>query len=120
MSNFWINAQGQNTLKGVEGSLDNPPRLPFYLIEEFLREYREARAGLRELYPLLNEDERLRLDPLYSNTSVMRDRKYDQEFEDDFQTTMNDLRINLTNQHLPRRREPRPAVESSGLVVRLK
>jgi hypothetical protein len=114
MANFWISGQGHNTLKGVEGEPHNVPRLPLHLIDKFLREYKDAREGFLSLYPSLSETEQERLAYLYNDSSIMRDRKYDQQIEDDFQTSMNDLRINSTNNHLPRQ----APTTNSGLVLR--
>jgi hypothetical protein len=95
--NFWINAQGVNTLKGSETNRLNPPRLPDIVILEFLKIYPKARADYHALYDSLLPEEKYRLDTLLEqHPSVMTTNVYPQEEEDRFQTKMNDIRVNNT------------------------
>jgi len=120
MRNFWITEQGSNTLKGVEGDEHNPPRLPSYLILEFLQEQQDARDGLLALLPSMLPEEQERLNELIESfPSVMKAETYEQIREDNFQASQNALRINNPNSHLPRG-NAQPSSQRSGLVVRLK
>jgi hypothetical protein len=64
MPEFWINAEGQNMLKGVEGDFDNPLMLPDDYIVAFLLHIPNARASFDRLFPALLPEEQTRLDPL--------------------------------------------------------
>ena len=100
MSNYWIRDNGQNTLKGVEGDLDNLPVLPAHLILEFLSDgNQKARDDFQALLPSMTDLERARLEEIYAFSTPPR--KYTQTVEDDFQSSMT-TRINMGNTHLPK------------------
>ena len=100
MSNFWIRPSGQNTLKGVEDDVNNPPVLPAYLILEFLsNDNQKAREDFLALLPMMNEEETLRLQEIYAFSTAPKD--YPQIVEDKFQKAMG-TRINTGNNHLPK------------------
>lgn len=118
MSNFWINEQGQNLLKGTEDTPENKERLPLPLIIDFLQEYPQARADLLPAMKHLNQEEKARINDLVkAYPNLLKGEKYVQEREDDFQTSFNDLVVNQQS-NLPRGNAETPAVESSGLVIR--
>lgn len=97
MSNFWLNAQGQNTLKGSETNPANPPVLDDIVILEFLKMYENARKDFYALLPTMLPEEQFRLETLIeSHPSVMKSEDYQQVQEDKFQKSMNNLRINST------------------------
>jgi hypothetical protein len=95
VSNFWLNKQGQNTLKG---SLTNPlniPVLPDDVILEFLKTYPVARADLFALLPTLELDEQARLQDLIdAHPTILRTDVYPQVEEDRFQSKLNSTRVN--------------------------
>ena len=100
MENFWIRSDGQNTLKGVEDNLTNPPVLPAHLILEFLSDNNQkARDDFLALLPSMTEDERERLENIYAFSTKPKD--YPQIVEDKFQKSMSP-RINAGNNHLPK------------------
>ena len=98
MANFWIREyNGQNTLGGLEDS-DKPPVLPLYIIAEFLQENQKAREDFNEAYMLLSAEEKSRLDEMVRlNPRVLLGDKEPQKIEDEFQTKLNDVRVNLPN-----------------------
>lgn len=100
MSNFWIRPNGQNTLKGIEDDPTNPAVLPAYLILEFLsNDNQKARDDFLAVLPMMNEEEKLRLEEIYAFSTSPKD--YPQIVEDNFQKSMG-TRINLGNNHLPK------------------
>jgi len=100
MENFWIRPNGQNTLKGVEGDLTNPPLLPAQLILDFLSDNNQkARDDFLAILPSMTEDERERLESIYAFSTKPKD--YPQIIEDKFQKSMS-TRINAGNNHLPK------------------
>tara|TARA_Y100001970_G_C14156453_1_gene815863 strand:+ start:688 stop:1032 length:345 start_codon:yes stop_codon:yes gene_type:complete len=100
MENFWIRSNGQNTLKGVEDDLSNPPVLPAHLILEFLSDNNQkARDDFLALLPSMTENERERLENIYAFSTKPKD--YPQILEDKFQKSMSP-RINTGNTHLPK------------------
>ena len=118
MSNFWINEQGQNLLKGTEDTPSNKERLPLQIIIDFLQEYPQARADLPLAMKQLNQEEKARINDLVrAYPNLLKGEKYVQEREDDFQSSFNDLVVNQQS-NLPRGNAETPAVESSGLVIR--
>lgn len=97
MSNFWINAGGNNTLKGSASNPLNPPVLTDIMILEFLKMYPKAREDFNQILPSMLPEEQFRLESLIQqHPSVMRTEKYQQVQEDNFQSSMNKLRINTT------------------------
>lgn len=118
MSNFWINEQGQNLLKGTEETPHNKERIPLQLIAEFLQEYPKARTDLLIAMKQLNEEETARIqDLIRAYPSLLKGEKYVQEQEDDFQTSFNDLVVNQQS-NLPKGNTNVEPSENSGLVVR--
>jgi hypothetical protein len=118
MSNFWINDQGQNLLKGTEDTPNNKERIPLQLIAEFLQEYPKARTDLMIAMKQLNEEETARIQDLVRAYPVLlKGEKYPQEREDDFQSNFNDLVVNQQS-NLPKGNTDVGPSESSGLVVR--
>jgi len=114
MSNFWINEQGQNTLKGSETNPLNPIIIPNENILEFLKQYPKARTDLFALLPSLDLDEQARLESLIEqHKTILTDEVYPQVEEDRFQSKMNSTRINsytsgsLRNRKLPSKNEAR-------------
>lgn len=61
---FWINGENQNMLKGVVGDTNNPIMLSDEFIVEFLLHIPNARASFDRLYPALLSEEQTRLYPL--------------------------------------------------------
>ena len=120
MSNFWINAGGKNTLKGSDTNPLNPPVLTDIMILEFLKMYPKARADFYQLLPSMLPEEQFRLENLIQeHPSVMKTEKYQQVQEDDFQSSMNNLRVNstMTGQL---RGKTKPSNARSGLKVNIK
>ena len=83
--NFWVDRNGNNTLKGLPfpegfpnsyGELDPdemyPSQLPSDFILDFLAKYPEARRDFLILYPALTELEKNRVDPLYQRALTIR------------------------------------------------
>ena len=120
MSNFWINSSGQNTLKGSENNPLNLPVLTDIMILEFLKMYPKAREDFNQLLPSMLPEEQFRLESLIQeHPSVMRTEKYQQVQEDDFQSSMNNLRINSTMTGQLRGKAPASDARS-GLKVNIK
>lgn len=120
MSNFWLNAQGQNTLKGSDTNPSNPPVLEDIVILEFLKIYPDSRKDFYALLPTMLPEEQYRLETLIeAHPSVMKSEEYQQIQEDRFQSGMNNLRINspLMGQL---RGQTKPSGAKSGLVVNIK
>ena len=116
--NYWIRKTGANTLKGVEGDPDNPPVLPSYLIIEFLSDgNQKARDDFLALLPSMSEEEQERLNVIYAFSK--EPQKYDQEVEDNFQTSMNKLFIRSSNTGLINQRANPNSSPKSKLKVRL-
>jgi len=89
MGNFWIRDSGVNTLKGVEGDVDNPPVLPAMLIVTMLNENQQARDDFEFLFPTMSSLEQERLTELFSYSRPPLE--YPQVSEDKFQRRANDL-----------------------------
>lgn len=120
MSNFWLNAQGQNTLKGSETNPSNPPVLDDIVILEFLKLYPNSRKDFYALLPTMLPEEQYRLETLIEeHPSVMKSEEYQQIQEDNFQKGMNNLRINSTMMG-QLRGVTKPSGAKSGLVVNIK
>ncbi len=101
MSNFWIREDGQNTLKGVEGDSTNKPVLPASLILDFLSDdNQKARDDFISLLPSMTIEEQKRLNEIYIFST--KPKLYPQIIEDNFQSSMNNLRVNNANSHLPK------------------
>jgi hypothetical protein len=95
MSNFWLNKQGQNTLKGSLTNPLNPIILPDDIILEFLKTYPSARTDLFALLPTLELDEQARLQDLIdAHPTILRTDVYPQVEEDRFQSKLNSTRVN--------------------------
>jgi len=118
MSNFWVRETGQNTLKGVEDDFSNSPVLPSYLILEFLSDgNQKARDDFQALLPSMLPEEQDRLLNIWSFS--MKPRDNEQVIEDKFQKSLNNLRINKTNRHLPNQSTNQSLNVRSRLKVRL-
>jgi len=119
MTNFWINAQGQNTLKGSPTNPLNPIIIPDENILEFLKQYPKARQDLYSLLPILDLDEQARLEGLIEqHKTILVDEIYPQVEEDRFQSKMNSTRINSYTSGSLRNRKPSSTDEArSGLRV---
>jgi len=117
--NFWINAQGVNTLKGSDTNPLNKPKLPDIVILEFLKLYPKARQDYLSLYDSLLPEEKYRLDMLLEqHPSVMKTDTYPQQIEDKFQSKMNNVRVNspLRGQL---RGQTQPSQTRTGLKVNI-
>lgn len=115
MDNFWIDRQGSNYLKGVEGDRENPPRLPAYIILDFLKDYPDARKGYYELKDTLQADEQERLENIIKTSpNVMIDQRNHQEDEDYTQKRLNGDVIRLPTQQAQQVKDE----SRSGLVLR--
>lgn len=68
-SEFWINDNGQNMLKGVAGDTSNPIMLPDEWVVDFLLRIPDARASFDRLYPDLLPGEKTRLEVLRSTAA---------------------------------------------------
>ena len=120
MSNFWINGSGQNTLKGSDNNPLNVPILPDIMILEFLKIYPKARTDFYQLLPTMLPEEQFRLETLIQeHPSVMKTEKYQQVQEDNFQSSMNKLRINSTTTG-QLTGKTKPSASRSGLKVNVK
>ena len=118
MSNFWVRDTGQNTLKGVEGDEANSPVLPDYLILEFLSDgNQKARDDFQALLPSMLPQEQERLNTLWAFST--KPQKNEQIIEDEFQNSMNTLRINRANRHLPSQSSNTSSNVRSGLKIRI-
>lgn len=113
MANFWINAQGANTLKGEYDNPSNPLRLPDDMILEFLKTYPEARNGMHALYPTMTQGEQERLDPFMGFFKANTPQpEPEQIVEDKFQSKVNTLRVNVRGVGVAP-----PSTQRSGLRV---
>jgi len=93
--NFWINKEGQNTLKGSHTNPANPVRLPDYLIADFLVNHPYSRQDFLDLKDTMLPEEQYRLEEILQKYhNLFADRKYDQEIEDGFQKHLNTARVN--------------------------
>jgi len=120
MSNFWINGSGHNTLKGSYTNPANPPFLPDYVILEFLKEHEKSREDLFALLPSMLPEEQARIEELIeAHPSILISNKPPQQIEDNFQTSMNDLRINNTMLG-QLRGKTQPSNTKSGLRINTK
>lgn len=88
MSEFWINGEGQNMLKGVLGDVSNPPLLSDEYIVEFLLHIPDARTSFDRLFPTMLPEEQVRLSLLRNTapTSMFLDPV---DATDRFQSTLN-------------------------------
>lgn len=116
MGNFWIRESGVNTLKGVEGDLDNPPVLPAFMILSMLNENQQARDDFDALFPIMAPDEQERL--LEIHRFSRPPLEYPQTIEDKFQKSANNLVIRQQST-LPVPKTAPSATKYSGTVVRL-
>lgn len=90
MSNWWVDSQGRNNLKGVPGDPSNPPVLSDGTILEFLKKYDVARADFFSLLPSMTAEEQERLNGLVSsNPSVLYSDPAPQVREDRVQKKFN-------------------------------
>jgi len=78
-------------LKGVEGDVDNPPRMSLDYIISFLKTIPAARRDFEILYPGLEDEEKERLAPAI--TSAYYFARSNQEVEDNFQRNQNTVGI---------------------------
>lgn len=88
---WWYNNSGQNLLKGVEGDLTNPPRLPAATIVQFLRTIPDSRLSFNRVVGTMLEDEQLRLQGLAESAMyLVPDYKI---VEDMFQASQNKVGV---------------------------
>lgn len=117
MPNFWINADGNNTLKGEYNNPCNPLALPDNLIIEFLHLYADARKGLIELIDSMNPCEQDRLNNIISlHPNMFFPQPYEQDYEDLIQKKRNCLVVRQVNTGSPK--GTKPTGENSGLALR--
>ena len=64
MSNWWIDNQGRNNLKGVPDDPSNPPILKDERIVTFLLEYPQAKTDFLAILPSMLPEEQDRLNEL--------------------------------------------------------
>ena len=103
MSNFWIDRQGRSYLRGVEDDPNNPVALPEHLIIDFLQDQKKARLDLLAILPSMQGEEKDRIQSIIDrHPNIMKDQVYDQDREDQFQSKINDIRVNISNNHLPK------------------
>ena len=88
MTEFWIDGEGQNMLKGVTGDADNPLLLPDEYIVTFLLHIPNARASFDRLYPTMLPAEQTRL-YLLRNTAATNMFLDDVAAADRFQAVIN-------------------------------
>lgn len=117
-TNFWINGDGVNMLKGEYNNICNPLRLPDELILEFLEKYAQARTGFIDLIDSMNQCEQDRLNTLISNhPNVFFPKPYDQDYEDACQKKYSATAINTFRGAGPRGGLANPVAEGSGLAL---
>ncbi len=117
MGNYWIDRQGRSFLRGSHDNPRNPVALPDSMILEFLEEHQQAREGLMALLPTMIGEEKERIQGLLdAHPNILKGQIYDQDREDQFQSKSNNLRVNSTNNHLPRGDENSPP--KNKLIVR--
>tara|TARA_B100000424_G_scaffold271371_1_gene273829 strand:- start:892 stop:1266 length:375 start_codon:yes stop_codon:yes gene_type:complete len=120
MSNFWINSSGENTLKGSYTNPSNLLALPDEMILDFLKRYPKAREDFHKLLPSMLPEEQARLEELtQAHPSVFTSEIAPQEEEDNFQSSMNRVRINNTMLG-QLRGKTQPSNARSGLRVNTK
>ena len=120
MSNFWINNSGGNTLKGSYTNPSNPLALPDEVILEFLKKNPKAREDFHQLLPSMLPEEQARLEELVeAHPSIFISEIPPQEQEDNFQTSMNKVRINNTMLG-QLRGKTQPSNTKSGLRINTK
>lgn len=90
---WWYNNSGLNLLKGVEGDVNNPIRLPSATIIDFLRRIPAARDSFNRLVPNMLEEEQIRLRKLAESCPSL-DTGY--RYEDDFQALQNRQGVRTT------------------------
>jgi len=117
MGNYWIDRQGRSFLRGSHDNPQNPVALPDHLIIQFLEEQKKAREDLMALLPTMIEEEKTRIQGILdAHPNILKDQLYEQDREDQFQSNFNNLRVNSTNNHLPRGDENSPP--KNKLIVR--
>lgn len=89
---WWFQGGGENMLKGVEGDLDNPPRLTGEQITEFLQQIPQAMASYNRIYPTLLPEEQARLDSIVGGAPSLIPLTLD-TIADNFQHRMNTPRL---------------------------
>jgi hypothetical protein len=88
MGEWWYDNTGQNLLKGVEGSDDNPPRLDDATIVQFLQTIPAARDSFERVVPQMLPDEQERL--RYLAETIAHNLASDpKDVEDHFQHILN-------------------------------
>ena len=118
MPNYWIRDNGQNTLKGVEGDMDNPAVLPDLLILDLLSEgNQKAREDFLAILPTMTQIEQDRLNNLYAFSTPPR--VYPQDREDNFQSSMNSLIVRTGGGALPNQKTNTTFNNTSKLKVRI-
>ena len=89
---FWINGEAQNMLKGVAGDTTNPLMLTDEYIVNFLLRIPDARVSFDRLYPTMLPAEQARLTVL-RNTAASSMQLDQVERGDIFQHSINTARI---------------------------
>ena len=118
MPNYWIRDNGQNTLKGIAGDMDNPAVLPDTLILDLLSEgNQKAREDYLTIVPTMTQTEQDRLNNLYAFSTPPR--VYPQDREDQFQGSMNSLVVRTGGGALPNQKTNTPSNHTSKLKVRI-
>lgn len=103
MSNFWINKEGVNTLKGTHTNPLNKIYLPDHLIAEFLVQHPHSRKDFLTLFETMLPEEQFRLQEILdSYPGLFKDREHDQEIEDNFQSRANKSRVNTVSKIKPK------------------
>lgn len=64
MSNWWIDSQGRNNLRGIPDDPSNPAILPDATILEFVKKYAVARSDFLSIVPTMTPEEQERLNGL--------------------------------------------------------
>jgi len=90
---FWINGEGQNMLKGLAGDATNPLMLSDEYIVEFLLHIPDARASFDRLYSTMLPAEQARLYVLRNTAPASGFVLDDVEAADRLQSTLNANRI---------------------------
>ena len=108
MANFWINKEGQNTLKGSHTNPSNRIYLPDHLIAEFLLDYPYSRADFWNLFKTMLPEEQFRLQEIIDTyPSLLVDREEYQQAEDTFQSRANNQRVNTISKIKPKEDTPK-------------
>ena len=102
MSNFWINKEGKNTLKGTHTNPSNKVVLPDYLIANFLVNHPSSRKDFQNLFATMLPEEQFRLQEIMDrHPTLFSDQDFDQNMEDKFQSTLNKPKINTVSKLKP-------------------